>query len=70
VHLAGLHQFIEGTEGVLDRHLRIGGVQLVEVDTDGLAHVLRPGTLSLLIHCAAELRGNHYFVAAPTERAS
>jgi hypothetical protein len=55
-------------------------VELVEVDAvgaeatqailSGLLHVFGPGTLPLLIHRAAELRGNHHFVTAPTERAT
>jgi len=55
-------------------------MKLVEIDTVGaeatqtifygLPHVLRPGPLSLLVHRAAELRGNYYFVTALTERAS
>src|ERR687885_1426664 len=34
-HLASPHQFVESTERVLDRHVWVGPMELVEVDTVG-----------------------------------
>src|SRR5215216_4148708 len=66
-HLAGPNQLVEGAERLTDRHVRVGGVQLVEVDAvraqapeavlHGSMQVFGPRAPSLLVQPAAKLRG-------------
>ena len=82
-HLARLDQLAHGTDGVLDRHLRVTTVQVVEVDVvdaqatqrrvAGLVHVagIAPDRASrgiLLVAHETELGGQHDLVAAAADR--
>src|SRR5688572_28516808 len=66
--LASLDQAVHGAERIGDRHVRIGLMQLIEIDVvgaesakavvAGLPDVLWPRSLSLGVHRHAELRSD------------
>ena len=81
-HLAGLDQFFDGAGDVLDRHLRIDAMLLVDVDSVGtqsaqrfLAHALdvlgpaaQAANLAIIRHIEPELRAEDDIVSHGCER--
>jgi hypothetical protein len=78
--LASLDQAVHRAERVGDRHIRIGLMQLIEIDVvgaesaqavvAGLPDVLRPRPCALVVHRHAELRGDDRPIAAVGECAA